>query len=227
MTTFSHTGKSPIIAFVLFSLLPWTAAAQTSDSASASAQQSTGPMVVEKVKSGPIIAPDFKVTSFDHQTDTLAGFYGGWLHEEALLIGGAGYWLVDRSHGHDLAYGGLVIGWFVNRDRPVGFGVKTLIGGGTADLTNVVTVLQPPPIHGQLPSPVPTVVAYHQDFFVFEPEADVTVHLNRYLKLTGGVGYRLTGNGYYGYYGYYGGPHDDRVHGVTGSVALQIGGGGT
>jgi len=50
------------------------------------------------------------------------------------------------------------------------------------------------------------------------------VHLNQHMKLTGGVGYRLTGDPYYGYYGYYG-YSNGRINGVTGSVALQISGG--
>jgi hypothetical protein len=31
-----------------------------------------------------------------------------------------------------MAYGGFVVGWLARADRPIGFGVRTLIGAGTA-----------------------------------------------------------------------------------------------
>ena len=117
---------------------------------------------------------------------------------------------------------GPVTGVYVNRDRPVGFGFKALIGGGEADHWSAYSYAQPR--RGGQPIAVSGTSFYHASMFVFEPEANVVVHLNQHLKLTGGVGYRLTGDPYYGYYGYYGysnGP----ISGVTGSVGLQISGG--
>ena len=119
-------------------------------------------------------------------------------------------------------YFGLVTGVYLNRDRPVGFGFKALIGGGEATVGQQYTYAQPR--RGGPGAPVTVTDFYHTGIFVFEPEADVVVHLNEHMRLTGGVGYRLTGDPYYGYYGYYG-YSNSRINGVTGGVALQISGG--
>ena len=119
-------------------------------------------------------------------------------------------------------YLGLVTGVYLNRDRPVGFGFKALIGGGEATVGQQYTYLQPR--RGGPGAPVTVTDFYHTGIFVFEPEADIVVHLNQHVKLTGGVGYRLTGDPYYGYYGSYG-YGNGRINGVTGSIGLQIGGG--
>ena len=55
-----------------------------------------------------------------------------------------------------------------------------------------------------------------EGFFVAEPEANLLVNLTRHLRLTAGVGYRLIGGAR---------SADDRLRGVSGGVALQIGGG--
>jgi hypothetical protein len=172
-------------------------------------------MLVERVKSGFLIAPDFKVTDYDRKASPLAGAYGGWLTDRTCLGGAGGYWLADRSRNRNLGYGGLVLGWFMGADRAVGFGAKGLIGGGRATLTSDVTILQPQ-LRGQPRVPVTTTVRFRDDFFVAEPEADVLVHLSEHFKLTGGVGYRFINGARRA---------DERIRGVTGSVALQIGGG--
>src|SRR3954447_6836718 len=67
-----------------------------------------GPLVLERIDHGVVLAPDVKAPSFDGQIGTLLGFSGGWLQENALFIGGAGYWLVDGSHDRELGYGGVL-----------------------------------------------------------------------------------------------------------------------
>src|SRR2546430_782100 len=141
MTTFRRTGMLAVAA-CLFFLSPLVAAAQ-SDQPAALAQTTSGPMIVERVKSGFLVAPDFKVTKFDRQTSTLAGVYGGWLADQTFLVGAGGYWLTDRSRTRDMMYGGFLLGWFVHADRRIGYGAKGLIGGGEATLTSDVTILQP------------------------------------------------------------------------------------
>ena len=91
-------------------------------------------MTVERVKSGFLVAPDFKVTEFDHRVSGLAGAYTGWLYDRTFFLGGGGYWLANRSRDREMAYGGLVVGWFAGADRRIGFGAKGLIGGGRARL---------------------------------------------------------------------------------------------
>src|SRR5205814_578579 len=54
-----------------------------------------GPIVLERVHDGWIVAPDFKVTELDDRTGELAGAYGGRLFDNTLPVGGAGYWLTN------------------------------------------------------------------------------------------------------------------------------------
>ncbi len=211
MNIMRKAGASPAIALWLISL-PVGAAAQTSNSA----QVTGGPMVVERVKSGVLVAPDFAMTDFDGKAAGLFGVYGGWLNDESLLIGAGAYWLGDTSNNSDMWYFGLVTGWFTRMNRPVGFGVKGLVGFGEATLVNQVPFV--PRLRGQplYPAPGWAYARYRDDFFVFDPNASVLVRLNKSMKLAGSVGYRLTAGAW--------GP-DDRLHGVTGSVSLQIGSG--
>ena len=212
MTVKHWTAVLPVAAFLSVWLLPRAAAAQVS----------SGPMTVQRIGNSAFIAPEFKITDFNGKASGLAGAYGGYLVENAFFIGAGGYWLTDTARERDMWYVGLVAGVYLNRDRPVGFGFKALIGGGEATVGQQYTYLQPR--RGGPGVPVTVTDFYHTGIFVFEPEADVVVHLNQHMKLTGGVGYRLTGDLYDGYYSSYG-YGNSRINGVTGSVALQIGGG--
>ena len=218
MTLEPRAGLAPAAALFFASLLPHAAAAQIAESA----QISSGPMTVQRVGNSAFIAPDFKITDFNGKASCLVGAYGGWLAEQTFLIGAGGYWLTDTSHERDMWYFGLVTGVYLNQDRPVGVGFKALIGGGEATFGQSYTYLEPR--RGGTAVPVTVTNLYHTGMFVFEPEADIVVHLNEHMKLTGGVGYRITGDPYYGYYGYHG-FGNSRLHGVTGSIALQIGSG--
>jgi hypothetical protein len=227
MTRSVCTGRRAALASLAL-FVPMIAGAQSIDQASAAAQVSQGPMVFERVQSGFLVAPEFKVTDFDNKTSGLAGFYSGWLHDQTFFIGGGAYFLTDWSSSHELGYGGLVVGWSLFPEERVGVSVKGLIGGGIA--TQAATISFLPPIYAARPYPLhgggfypglPTVpvtanVILHTDIFVAEPEATVSVKLQRNIRLTGSVGYRLTAGG---------GDLPNSVGGVTGSVALQIGGG--
>ena len=185
----------------------------------AAAQDSSGPMTVQRVGSSAFIAPDFKLTDFDGKAVGLAGAYGGYLAENMFFIGAGGYGLTDTSSERDMWYFGLVTGIYVNRDRAVGYGFKALIGGGEATIAEQYYAPRP-----QRPGPgVPVLVTsyYSTGIFVFEPEANVVVQMNKHLTLSGGVGYRFTGDPYWGYYGY--DLSTSRFNGVTGTVSLQIG----
>lgn len=204
-------------ACVLISFLfPQAAAAQATGGTSG--PDSQGPMIVERVKSGFVAAPDFKITDFDNTTSTLAGAYAGWLADQTFLIGGGGYWLVNGSGGRELAYGGLVLGLFSPADRRLGFGVKWLIGGGETTLSSTIVPLYNYYGRGIPPRPIvsPRSVQFHEGFFIAEPEADAMLRLTNHLRLTGGIGYRLIGASH---------DVDDRIRGITGSIGLRIGGG--
>ena len=71
-----------------------------------------------------------------------------------------------------------------------------------------------------MPTPIITNVRFHEDFFVVEPQAHVAFKMSKWIRVTAGAGYRWTGHYYYYHDGL------DGVSGATGSVGVQIGGGG-
>jgi hypothetical protein len=182
----------------------------------------TGPMVIERIQSGFLVAPEFKVTRFDHKTSELVGGYAGWLYDRTFFIGGGGYWLANNARDRQLAYGGVVVGWQALPEERVGFNVKALIGGGRATLSDTIGDLfddhfrddDPFGRHPLISSLANTVVRFREDFFVAEPEADIRVNLTKDIKLTGGVGYRLIGDAR---------RVGDQIRGATGTLAVQVG----
>jgi hypothetical protein len=197
--------------------LPGTAAARAAEDQRAPA---SGTLVLEPIRSGPVIAPDVKVTEIDGSTEVLFGVWGGYLHDETWLFGAAGYWLIDGAAALEMSYGGFLAGWRAPAFGPVRFGVRGLLGGGWA--TVPVAVGWPTPYdrsspasarHGHWLGPGYR-VWYSDGFFVAEPQADVVVHIAPWLSLTGGVSYRwVDGDDLV----------EDRLRGIAGSVALQFG----
>ena len=61
-----------------------------------------GPLVLERIHDAIVIAPDYKVTELNGDLAQLAGAYAGRVFDDHLLIGGAGYWLADGTHGTEL-----------------------------------------------------------------------------------------------------------------------------
>jgi hypothetical protein len=217
----------------LVAALPLTASAQTAADAT-QPPVNQGPMTVERIHSGFAATPEVKITDFDGKASGLIGGSAGWVAEETFFIGGGGYWMAtDRSRLRELAYGGVVMQWFViNNDR---FGVsgKVLLGGGEARTPQTVTQVV------GLPSPrdldrltqaqvndlvrahtVSTTIGLRQDFFVGEPEINARLGLTRHVRLTLGAGYRFAGNDWRRR----GGGHTDGVSGAVGSVGVQVGG---
>ena len=102
----------------------------------------TGSMVVERVQSGFTVAPVVKAGDIDGLTHVLAGGEAGWVIDQTLLIGGAGYAMTDGGRNETLGYGGLVIEWrLLPPSSPIRFGVKGLIGGGSATLATDLATL--------------------------------------------------------------------------------------
>ena len=71
-------SKSLITLSVLV-LVPLAASAQSSGDQT---PQTQGPMRIERVHSGLLAAPDYKVTDVDHTTSQLLGGYAGWITDE-------------------------------------------------------------------------------------------------------------------------------------------------
>jgi hypothetical protein len=211
----------PLVAALAFCLLPLAASAQPSDAPAldlSAAQASQGPMTVERIHNGFLAAPDFKITDFDHKTSGLVGGYAGVVFADAFFIGGGGYGLVTDTHGRSMGYGGLIMQWFGRTNETLGYSAKMLMGGGTADTTESVQVMDS---HGHVTVQSARV---HQDFYVFEPEVTALVRFSKNARLTGGAGYRFTGNGWYDHY-YYDYPGHSSPSGWTASVGIQIGSG--
>jgi hypothetical protein len=208
-----------IAAAVMILSLPLAAAAQPGVPATPASQ---GPMVVERVETGFLVAPDVKVTKVDGVTSELAGAYAGWLTDGTIFVGGGGYWMANNSSDRQMAYGGLIVQWLAPANDRFGFSLKGLVGGGQATLASNITQLVPLPV-----GPFPTEpirqgavtnarIRFREGFFVAEPEVGLYLRLTRHVRLTGGGGYRFTATD----------SRDvDRLRGAVGSVGIQIGGG--
>src|SRR6266446_5526488 len=66
MTRLDQMRKRALTPWLFVLIAPLAAAAQ--DATPTSNQNTQGPMIVERVKSGFLVAPDFKVTEVDHKT---------------------------------------------------------------------------------------------------------------------------------------------------------------
>src|SRR5207247_7937205 len=212
-----------ILASLVVVAIPVCAAAQdqekTSDANTASTGQAQGPMTIERVHNGWAVAPDFKVTRIDGATGRLAGAYGGWVFDNTLLVGGGGYWMTNGAHDRDLSYGGAVVEWLQRADRAIGYSVRGLAGFGTSRLAGTIDGYAQPlrrfDRDGRTLASATRQAVFRDHFFVFEPQANALVRLTRLLRLDAGVGYRLIDGG---------DRVDRRLRGISGSVALQIGG---
>ena len=73
MTRLDQMRKLALTTWLFVLLAPLAVAAQ--NATPTSNQNTQGPMIVERVKSAFLVAPDFKVTEVDHKTSELAGAY--------------------------------------------------------------------------------------------------------------------------------------------------------
>ena len=188
-----------------------------------------GPLVLERIHDGWVLAPDFKITDLNDRTGQLAGAYGGRLIDNTLLLGGAGYLLTNDARDFKLAYGGVLVGWQSREFGRIRFGGRGLAGGGSATLGFDVSqpiggrdirfgVRDPraqsrTPLPGTRIVPAPRFIA-RDDFFVVEPQADISARITRNVGLSCGVSYRQTaGTDFLG----------DRVNGPAANLAVQFG----
>jgi hypothetical protein len=212
-----------LIALCAASLLPAAAGAQTAPA--------SNPVRIEPIDNGFVIAPDARFTEVNDQFATLAGVYGGWLTDRTLLVGAGGYWLANRDDNFKMQYFGGVGSWTFGAHRKLGLRAGTLVGGGSATLAKTYGDL-----FGQIPAGAPgfdrdhrlsfrgrngspitsaTLVRVNDDFFIAEPQVNALLSLTKWMRLDVGVGYRLIGGADL---------LGDDLRGISGSIALQIGG---
>ena len=227
-----NSRQSLVVAvFVFAGAFGWTGAAR--------AQQpgpppSGGPLVLEPMHNGFLLAPALKFTKLDGKVEPLAGVYGGWIKDDRLFLGGGAYWRADRKRHNndlhdsrtqsDLIYGGAVVGWFFNPNQPVSFSAKVLAGVGQFSQPVSIQVLYCAQLEERLCAAIPPVPGYHDDgrdgrfrfhreFFIVEPEFDVQARITSRIRLGAGAGYRLADRqrGF-----------DRSMRAATGSVSVQF-----
>ena len=206
----------------------------------ASAQTPPQTPTAAPTASGFVIAPDFKATEVDDRFAQLAGAYAGRVVGEGVLIGGAAYGLINGSDDFRLAYGGLLVGWDADRTGRVRFGARSLVGLGTATLGPGRDVAfgrgearavvfgrgdardalirfggggAPSPTRRDLPQ-LPRGGGVSDDFFVIEPQANISYYFTDRMAVTGAGGYRAVG---------YTDDLHDMLNGPTVSVGFQFG----
>lgn len=186
------------------------------------AAPAAGPLVVEKIESGWLISPDVRATDLGGEAGALAGGYIGRITDRTLVFGAGGYYLTNRDDDFKMIYGGPVVEWLVRSDRKIGFGVRALVGAGSATLPRLASDFIDPRVLARrgpgrgglrLTNPDAT-IAIRDDFFVAEPQLNLMWNVAGGQRLVFGVGYRVVGNA----------PLlGDELNGVSGSIAYQIG----
>jgi hypothetical protein len=239
-------ATSRVIGAALLSIcVGANALAQTSPPPAPPAQPGSlvqaGQLSIERVEQGFVFAPDARITEVNGETAALAGGYVGWMTDRTWLVGAGGYWLANQDDDLKMAYGGMVLEYLARSHQRIGFGVRGLIGAGSATLGSTVGEYfgvdgdlglpghdprnQPaarmmhggrgPGRGGSFPIPGNTAILVHESFFVVEPQASVIWHFTRLARLDLGVGYRLTAGA---------GALDEDLRGPSASIAVQFGG---
>ena len=210
-----------------FALVCMLSAALAPRPALAQTPASGGPMKIETLDSGFVIAPEARFGEINGEFATFAGGHGGWVTDHKLLIGGAGYWLANRDDDFKMQYFGGLARWTLGGDRRLGVSFGGLAGFGDATLGRP---------YGELfgnPAPLPhnahfpprgrtgssftstTPVLVNEQFFIAEPQIDALWRINGWLRLDAGVGYRAIGGANLLH---------DQLRGVSGTIAVRFGG---
>ncbi len=219
MDSFKRAGIAAIAS--CFLLAAAAASAQTKPG-------QAGPLVLQPINQGPVLAPEVKFGWFDGKYGTLVGGYGGWQLDNGLLLGAGADFLVDHGY-HDpvsgMGYGGFVGGWMLPANRVLSGGVRALVGFGEASFTSSYSYTVPvfpdhhdgdnfmqPPMSGG--STVVRQGHFWDGFFIFEPQASAVVRFTRLFAIDVAGGYRvISGTGSY----------NSRLQGPSATVAVRFG----
>jgi hypothetical protein len=214
-----HLAIGFVAPLALLVLLVSSAAAY----AQTPAAPAQGPLTLEPIHSPLVVAGDYKITDLDGRAAHMAGVRAGRLVDDMFFVGGAAYWLPDGPNRSELTYGGAVIGWSSNPQRRISFGGSGLVGAGTAQILADFTVLQRgriDPRHIGRPVLITAsdgtraiTARVRDDFFVFEPQANLNTRVTRHFSVDWSAGYRVTAAAR---------SLENRIDGVTGSLALRF-----
>lgn len=185
-----------------------------------------GKLLVEKIENEWLLSPDVRAAELGGRTGTLAGGYVGRITDRTLVFGGGGYWLTNRAADFKLAYGGGVVEWLARSDRKIGFGVRTLIGAGSATLPRTLGEIVNLDANadrrsrgarfGVRTADPATRIAVRDEFFILEPQLSLLWNMTNRYRVSFGLGYRAIGLAPW---------LGDQLQGASGSVSIQIGGG--
>lgn len=171
-----------------------------------------GPLVIEPIEHGFVVAPEVRFTRVDRFTSLQVGGYGGWLVSDAILLGAGGYRLVAGPDGVGLSYGGLVAGITLPVTDRLRFGARALVGIGDTRLLERVPVACPYPSVDFAPCFESGWV--NRNIAVFEPQVTVGARLGPKTTFELSGGYRFVGNA---------GRQSDRLQSGFGSAAVRFG----
>jgi len=202
-----------------YTVMGWLGAALVAAAtpvAAQTAQTARGPMVVERVRNGFTAAPVVRFGKVDDENRVLVGGEAGWVFDQRLMIGGGGYGMVNGGRDEVIGYGGLIVAWqFLPSSSPIRFGVKTLLGGGTATLPADLSTLPPGVLPGRGSVRPGTRILVRDDYAVFEPEFTISIRMSDLIHVSAGAAYRTTAGA---------GLLEDRLNGPTASLAVHFGG---
>lgn len=149
----------------------------------------------EEISNGGFGAPVIKFTSINSKFGILVGGRGGWIIDHSIILGGAGYGLVNNVEGTlvsggnkmllNFGYGGFDIGYIISWDKMVHTSVNILIGGGVVGHRIDYNVLNWNWSISDLG------VINTNQFFIAEPEIDVELNIVKFLRIDVGASYRF------------------------------------
>ena len=149
------------------------------------------------VEHGGFGAPVVKYSPVRGEPAVFVGAYGGWLINHSFLLGLGGYGLVSSIEPAEgagpfyllpyvpriqMGYGGLVLEYIASPEKLVHFSFWMLIGGGEVVYTQWDWWNDD--WHDSYHGPA-------DQFFVFEPGANVEVNVTSFFRVAAGASYRL------------------------------------
>ena len=142
------------------------------------------------ITSGGFGGPVIKFTSINKQFSVFVGGRGGWIINNALVIGGGGYGLVNniKLYPNDvtkiqrinLGYGGFELEYIFESDKLVHGSIYLLLGGGSVTYLDWKNLLHADEL----------IFDGNNNFFVAEPAVNLELNVAKFFRINVGCGYR-------------------------------------